>query len=393
MTDPAVRLAEPTFGEDEIAAVVDVLRSGRVTAGEKVRAFEAAIEAMFPGRHAVVCNSGSSANLLAVAERCSPLRSHGRLFAGHHVVVPALAWSTTVWPLVQHGIVPIVVDIDPQTLNIDIEQIRDALIDRDASAIMLVHVYGNPCDLAGIQELIGSHGPLALIEDCCEAMGAMTRGRAVGSFGDAATFSFYFSHHISTIEGGVVITPDPDAAERMRIIRAHGWLRDCRGGSGHLSDGLDPRFTFVDAGYNLRLTEMQAAMGLVQLPKLPGFVATRRRVARALQAVFEPVEWLQVQRELHGASSWFGFPLIVSEDAPMTAADLRQRLEAAGIETRSLIAGNMARQPGMSRYPHIVHGDLPNADAAMRRGFSIGCHQAMTVEHVQHIAETMQLLT
>lgn len=391
MTDPAVRLAEPTFGEDEVAAVVDVLRSGHVTAGEKVRAFEAAIEAMFPGRHAVVCNSGSSANLLAVAERCSPLRSNGRMLPGHHVIVPALAWSTTVWPLVQCGLVPIIVDIDPQTLNIDIERARDALTDNDAPAIMLVHVYGNPCDLAGIQELISSHGPMALIEDCCEALGAMTRGRPVGSFGDAATFSFYFSHHISTIEGGVVVTPDPDVAERMRIIRAHGWLRDCR---QHTPDyGTDPRFTFVDAGYNLRLTEMQAAMGLVQLPRLSDFVAIRRRIARALQAVFEPIPWLRVQRELHGASSWFGFPLIVAENAPMAAAELRARLEAAGIETRSLIAGNMARQPGMSRYPHVVHGDLPNADAAMRRGFSIGCHQAMTVEHVQHIAETMQLLT
>lgn len=364
-----IRLHEPSFGEDEIAAVVETMRSTDVTAGEKVRAMEAAFEEMYPGYHAVMCNSGSSANLLAVAELCSPLRPR-HLKRGDHVIVSALSWSTTVWPWVQYGLRPIIVDIDPDTLNIDPEQVKKY---PEARAIMPVHVYGNPCDMDELQGIAADNG-MHLVEDCCEAMGATLNDRPVGSFGATSTFSFYFSHHITTIEGGMVITQSAAAADRMRMIRAHGWTRDCRRYKGNHE--TDPRFTFVHDGYNLRASELNAAIGLVQLLKLERFVANRRHIAEELKHVFRD---LWTQRE-NGRSSWFGFCL--------RGRGLRRKLEKAGVETRSIICGNIARQPGMGLYPH-VSGDLPHADRVMQEGFSIGCHQGMTVEDVDLINEVV----
>lgn len=368
---PAIRLHESAIGEDEIQAVVDVLRSGQVTAGEKVRAMERAFEDMYPGYQAVMCNSGSSANLLAVADLCSPLRPVP-LRRGDRVIVSALSWSTTVWPLVQYGLVPVIVDIDPDTLNIDPEAVKAAQRDCDAKALMPVHVYGNPCDMDALSGIAAEYG-LHLIEDCCEALGAEIDDRPVGSWG-TSTFSFYFSHHVSTIEGGMVVTKSAAAADRMRMIRAHGWTRDCTRYRG--DHETDPRFTFVHDGYNLRASEVNAAIGLVQLPKLERFVANRRHIAEELQRVFAG-HWTQKE---HGRSSWFGFCL--------RGRKLRRHLQSHGVETRAIIAGNIARQPGMMLYPHVA-GDLPHADRVMREGFSIGCHQAMTTEDVDRIADIM----
>ena len=377
-----VKLHEPTFGEDEIAAVVDVLRSTRVTSGAKVREMERHF-----GSHAVMCNSGSSANLLAVAALRNPVTDQ-RLRQGDEVVVSALSWATTVWPLVQHGLIPVIVDIDPETLNIDPAQVG-AAIGPNTRAIMPVHVYGNPCDMASIRAIADERN-LWMIEDCCEALGSEYDPETVGDF---RTYSFYFSHHITTLEGGMVVAANAEHAELMRILRAHGWTRDLEKPSIHHErhPDIDPRFLFVNAGYNLRASEIAAAMGLVQMGKLPGFVKTRRDIASRLANVvgYYP-EHLAVQRETRaGASSWFGFPIIVREAAPFDAAALREYLERHSIETRSLICGNIARQPGMQLWPHRVAGDLKHADHVMHSGFSIGCHQGMTPESVDHVAAVL----
>lgn len=379
-----VKLHEPTFGEDEIQAVVDVMRSTMVTAGTKVREFEAHF-----GAGAVMCNSGSSANLLTIAALCNP-ETPNHLGPGDEVIVSALSWSTTVWPLVQHGLVPKIVDINPDTLNIDPAEVEKA-IGHKTRAIMLVHVYGNPCDMTPLL-LCRDHG-LVLIEDCCEALGATWRAQPVGSFGDWATFSFYFSHHITTLEGGMVRATTSDMTNLLRILRAHGWTRDLDDDREYRDKNrdIDPKFLFVNAGYNLRASEVNAAIGLVQLPKLAGFVEARCKAAAMLREIFgRYAHFLSVQKETSGGkSSWFGFPVIVSHLAPFEAKALRTYFERHGIETRSIICGNIARQPGMKLYSHRIVGDLRHADHVMNNGFSIGCHQGMGESECYYVGDVI----
>lgn len=359
-----MRLHEPTFGEEEIQAAVEVLRSTHVTSGEKVQELEACF-----GRYAVMVNSGSSANLLAVAMLCNPAYPN-HIRPGEEVIVPALSWSTTVWPWVQHGVVPVIVDIEPDTLNIDPEQIKRAVSAR-TRAIMPVHVYGNPCRMGTIRELANKL-KLYVVDDCCEALGAQLQ------HGDLSTYSFYFSHHITTLEGGMVVAENQGQADLLRILRAHGWTREMSD-PPHV-EGIDDRFLFVNAGYNLRASEVNAAIGLVQIEKLPGFVTQRRRIAERLKAVFEPYP---VRTQEDRGSSWFGFPVIADQE-------LRQNFEANGIETRPIICGNIARQPGMMHWSHRVVGDLAYADEVMRDGFAIPCHQDMTEADCDHIAQVLE---
>lgn len=378
-----VKLHEPTFGEEEIKAVVDVLRSTNVTQGQKVRGFE---KAFWPHGHAVACNSGSSANLLAI----SALKATGRLKNGDEVIVSALSWSTTVFPLIQHNLIPVFVDCDPQTLNIKTSEVMKALSPK-TRAIMPVHVYGNPCDLKPLSTICGDHD-LLLIEDCCEAMGSEYSGVPIGAGSEStiATFSFYFSHHITTLEGGMVVTKDDGLADMLRIQRSHGWLRDVE--SKDIPDGIDPKFCFVDLGYNLRMTEVQAAIGLCQLPKLEGIVARRREAHRAYKKSLNHIPYLRFQYEIglygekFGKSSCFGFTIVL-DGAPFTATEFRQYLESKGIETRPIICGNIARQPVMKKYPHRVVGNLKHATDVMLNGLSIGCHQDITERDVAYVSE------
>ena len=388
--EPVVRLHEPTFGAEEINAIIEVLLSTRVTQGPKVKAFEAAFSEACGARHSVVNNSGSSANLLGIAAVANVKTENG-LRPGDEVLVPALSWSTTVWPLVQLGLVPVVVDIDPKTLNVDVEQLERA-IGPKTRGVLLVHVYGNPCEMDQIVSLCKDRD-LILMEDCCEALGARYKNTPVGRFGRFGTFSFYFSHHIATLEGGVVITDDFELSELMRILRSHGWVRDVEDAAPHLKgyEHVDPRFLFVNLGYNLRLTEPQAAMGLVQLPKLTGFVEKRRANIQAWHkdlANYRSI--LQFQQETPGGyCTYFGFTMIVDESAPFTAQELSKALKQANIETRPIICGNVAAQPGLQLYPHRAVGDLAQANRVMARGLAIGNHQAIDDAARGYVVETI----
>ena len=376
--NPMVRLHEPTFGADEIFAATETLLSTWVTMGRQVRAFEAAFTGAHGFAEGVMNNSGSSANLLAIAALANPVTQDG-LKPGDEVIVSALSWSTTVWPLIQLGLVPVIVDIDSDTLNIDPGEIERA-IGPKTRAIMPVHVYGNPCDMDALGDICHRHD-LALIEDCCEALGASYKGVPVGGFGRVATFSFYFSHHMTTIEGGICTTNDPALAEMVRILRSHGWTRDTKdpGPLNATYPDIDPRFLFVNLGYNVRPTEMQAAMGLVQLPNLAGYVKARRaNAAYWTEALAGHASVLGLQRETEGGHhSWFGFPMSIAADAPFRTAAFRAYLEDAGIETRPIICGNIAKQPGLQANPHRTVGDLSKASHVMSHAISIGCHQAI----------------
>ena len=384
--NPVVRLHEPTFSADEINAALDCLLSTHVTMGQKVKSFETAFSSSGSFGPGVMVNSGSSANLLAIAALTNP-EARDALQPGDEVIVPALSWSTTVWPLIQLGLMPVVVDIEPATLNVDPNEIEAAITEK-TRGIMVVHVYGNPCEMDAIQDICNRHS-LILIEDCCEALGAIYDGKAVGNFGRVGTFSFYFSHHITTLEGGITIAREQEDAELMRILRAHGWIREVEDQTPWTEryPEIHPRFLFVNLGYNLRATELQGAIGLVQLPKLPKYVKTRRSSAeRFTQQLLAHAPLLHTQNETeNGKHSWFGFPIILSKDAPFSANEIMTTLGGAGIETRPIICGNIARQPGLKLYPHRAHGDLSQASAVMDRGFSFGNHQDIDVEAQDHI--------
>lgn len=353
-----INLHKPTFGEEEIEAAVDVLRTTNVTSGEKVREFESLF-----GPHSVMVNSGSSANLLAVAALCNPL-SRNRLAPGDEVIVSALSWSTTVWPLVQYGLTPVIVDID-DGFNMDPDEMKKAIGPR-TRAVMPVHVYGNPCN----QEIfkIAEENNLTVIEDCCEALGA-----DVGK-SDYNTYSFYFSHHITTLEGGMITTKTTEQADMLRVLRAHGWTREMVNPVHHA--GIDNKFLFINAGYNLRASEVNAAIGLVQHKKLDGFVSKRKEVATRLKTIFKD----SVTQQDNG-SSWFGFPVING---------MREHFDKNGVETRPIICGNIARQPGMKLWPHRVIGTLKNADVIMESGYALPCHQGMTDEDCDYIEKLCQ---
>jgi CDP-6-deoxy-D-xylo-4-hexulose-3-dehydrase len=336
-----------------------------------VKAFERKFCEQYKLSHGVAVNSGSSANLAVI----SAMLELDYLRPGDEVIVSALSWSTTVWPLIQHGLVPVLVDIDPNTFNIDPNEIERAISPK-TRAIMPVHVYGNPCDMRSIVDICERNG-FELIEDCCEALGAAYDGRAVGTFGRAGTFSFYLSHHITTLEGGVAVSPDFDFAERVRILRAHGWIRDMEDKTYYKSEypDIDPRFLFVGLGYNLRMTELQAAIGHIQLDKLDGYVDTRRHNNEEYQKALGKYDFMRFQQQTPlGYTSCFDFAIVLDGNPKYQVRALTDYLATQNIETRPVIVGNLARQPAMERYRHRQVGDLKYATQILHYAFSIGNH-------------------
>lgn len=388
---PVVRLHEATYDDAEIGDFVDCLLRTEVTMGPKVRRFEEAFARKFGHGHAVMVNSGSSANLLAVSALCNPLVK-GRLKPGDEVIVPALCWSTTVWPLIQHGLVPVIVDADPATLDIDPGEVERAVGPR-TRGLMPVHIYGNPCDMDALLPIVRKRG-LVLVEDTCESLGATYRGKAAGSFGRAGTFSFYYSHHITTLEGGMVVTDDFELAEALRVLRAHGWVREMRKPGRHLAENprIHPKFLFVNLGYNLRATEPQGAMGLVQLRKLGRFIRIRAANARGWRSELADLGHLfAFQEETRKArSSWFGFPMRVRPGAGFSAGELMSFMQSRGVEMRPLNAGNIAAQPALRHFPHRVVGDLRHASSIMRDGFTWGNHQLVDARARTYVADTLR---
>jgi CDP-4-dehydro-6-deoxyglucose reductase, E1 len=375
---PVVRLHEPTVSGEEIFAAVDTMLSTFTTMGKKVRAFEQQYAAYAGTQYGVMSNSGSSANLLSVAALANPF-TPDHLKPGDEVIVPALSWSTTIWPVIQHNLMPVIVDCNLQDFNLDLNKLESAISPK-TRAIKLVHVYGNPCNMDAIMSLAKKHH-LFVIEDSCEAMGAKYDNRAVGSFGHIGNLSFFFSHHISTMEGGISITNDFDLTETMRILRAHGWSREADEHQKYINlyPDIDPRFIFINQGYNLRPTEVNAAIGQIQLTKLDALIDRRRETANFfLQALAKYEAFFHFQHETpKGKHVWFGFPLIVKDNAPFTVKEITAHLQNNGIETRPIIAGNMARHPAFKLYAHRIAGDLSNADMIMRKGFAFACHHAL----------------
>ncbi|MBV1900828.1 MAG: DegT/DnrJ/EryC1/StrS family aminotransferase [Kordiimonadaceae bacterium] len=386
--NPKVRLHHPTFGPEEVMALAGQMLTTRVTMGPKVQALEEGFCSLLGYQNGVSNNSGSSANLLMLAA-LTTTKTEDYLRPGDEVILPALTWSTSLWPIIQRGLVPVLVDSDPLTMNVRPEAIEQA-IGPKTRAVMTVPVYGNACDMGAITAICNQH-KLMLIEDCCESMGATYDGKPVGSFGRVGSFSFYFSHHITTLEGGICVTADEDLADMMRIMRSHGWIRDVKNKDRWLSEnlGYDERFTFVNEGYNVRLSEPQAAMGLVQLDKLHGFVAARQQNAAYLnKALSQYDSFLKPQKQTENSThSWFGFPLLVEEAAPFSRDEICSFLNENGVETRPVIAGNLARHPGTNLFNYKTSGTLEGADAVMERGFAVACHQSLTADALEYMTK------
>ena len=365
-------LAADTWADEERAAINRVLDSGRYTIGPEIAAFEKAFAAYHGKRHAVMVNSGSSANLVAVASLFH--KKDRPLQPGDEVIVPAISWATTYHPFQQYGLKLRFVDVELDTLNIDTTQLQAALTPK-TKAIVAVSILGNPAALDIMRAFADAHG-LTMLEDNCESLDAELNGQKTGTFGDIGTFSFFFSHHISTGEGGMLITDDAELDALARAVRAHGWIRDIPDGLDLFEEGEDSfaeAYRFVIPGYNLRPQEFNGAAGLEQLKKLPAMTERRRANLALFQDAFGDDERFMIQRE-NGKSSSFCFPMIVKPDCGLERANVFGPLEEADIGFRMITGGNFPRHDAIQYFDYDIVGDLANADIAHDRGFFVGNH-------------------
>ena len=364
-------LSASTWGTEEAEAIRKTLETGRFTMGEQVALFEREFAAYFGMKHGVMVNSGSSANLVAVAalffKKDRPLRR------GDEVIVPAISWSTTFHPLQQYGLKLRFVDVELESLNMDVAKLERAYTPR-TRAIVAVSILGNPAALDIIQRFAQEHD-LYLLEDNCESMDAELNGRKTGTFGHLNTFSFFFSHHISTMEGGIVLTDDLELDHLMRSIRAHGWTRDLPAGSPLFERRGNDHFEayrFILPGYNVRPLEMAGAIGRVQLKKLPEMTCQRRRNLAVFQSLFAGDERFILQRE-NGSSSSFSFTMILNPACHLDRDRVFSALRDADIGFRMITGGCFLRHDAVRYYDYdVVDGGVPNADLAHDCGFFVG---------------------
>ena len=380
-------LAFSTWGTEEVEAIQKVIDTDMYTMGKPVKQFEDEFAQHFGSPHAVMVNSGSSANLLML----SLLKWKYKLTGD--IIVPVVGWATTYFPVVQNGFRLKFVDVDPNTWNIDVDKLKDA-IDGNTCAIMAVNLLGNSCDYTRIKQLCDEHD-IKLIEDNCESMGAMHDGKHTGTIGLAGSFSFFFSHHIQTMEGGMVLCQNEDDAQYMRSLRAHGWVRDLPADS-HLykktGNAFNDNFIFATPGYNIRPLEMSGAIGSVQLKKWPLIAQTRMDNAKHFVNLFQDKPWCRIQRTV-GHSSWFTFGIVLDGVLKGRRAEIIKALDEAGIQNRPLASRNFLKQPVMRDLDHVTSGDMSAADDIHDNGFFVGNGSKSLIEELDKLYETIVAFT
>ncbi len=384
-------LATTTWDEKEYAAMQRVISSGNFTMGDEVRAFEKLFATTFGTEFALMSNSGSSANLLALAAiRYSSLNPpEGR----NEVIVPAVSWSTTYYPVTQMGFKLKFVDIDISTLNANLESISNA-IDEKTAGVLVVNLLGNPSELEEIRDLCDEHG-LFMIEDNCESMGARYRGKLAGTFAHIGTYSSFFSHHISTMEGGVSVTNSVELLQVMTSLRAHGWTRELPAENfvhNKTGDDFDDLFRFVLPGYNLRPLELEGAIGREQIQKLPEIVSGRRENALRFLDLMARFPDIRVQNEL-GDSSWFGFSLILEKELSGRRSELLSILRDYSIAVRPIVAGNFTKNPVLRHLPHVEFGELPHSDKVHFDGLFVGNHHYSMSREFELLEKSLKKFT
>ncbi|PSW03857.1 DegT/DnrJ/EryC1/StrS family aminotransferase [Photobacterium lipolyticum] len=377
-------LATTTWDENEYQALQTVINSGMFSMGKYVSLFEKEFADYVGSKYCVMVNSGSSANLLAVAAMF--YRKQQALKPGDEVIVPAVSWSTTYYPLHQYGLKLKFVDIDKETLNLDLAQLETAITEK-TRAIFAVNLLGNPVNYHELNRMIEGRD-IVLLEDNCESLGATLDGKQAGTFGLIGTYSSFFSHHISTMEGGMAVTDDEELYHIMLSIRSHGWTRNLPEENLVCTKSDNPfeeSFRFVLPGYNLRPLDMSGALGIEQLKKLPEIVKGRRDNAVTFQKVFTDIEGLEVQKEV-GESSWFGFALIV-KNGKVKRDELVKALTEHGVDCRPIVAGNFVRNDVVKYFDYEVHGELANGDNITDCGLFIGNHHYGIEKELQEVAE------
>jgi CDP-6-deoxy-D-xylo-4-hexulose-3-dehydrase len=380
------------FSNQEINAAIKVLKSGKYTMGELVKKFENKLAEWINIKNLIMVNSGSSANLLIIEALLRGKKK--KLSIGDEVIVPALCWPTTIWPIIQLGLIPKFVDSNPLTLGIDIEKVKK-IISKKTKAIFLIHVLGNAENMSPFIKLCEDHN-LILIEDCCESLGAYNNNKHVGTFGIAGSLSHFYSHHLTTIEGGSVITNNNELADDLRSMRAHGWIRDRKDKKilKNKYQNLDSRFLFVTSGYNFRPLEIQAAIGLEQLKKIDDFLVKREINAKNITNLLSSVEWLSVigkdkiikqfnkKKREH---SWMNIPIILDKKKPIDIIKVKRIFEDNNIETRPIIAGNILKHPV---FKNKFRNTFNIANNILKNGFMIGCHPFIEENQLSLVKKT-----
>lgn len=388
-------------GNRERAFMVEAALDGWLTAGRFNEGFEAALRDFLGAAHVLTVNSGSSANLVALSALTSAELGKRAIRPGDEVVTTAAGFPTTISPILHIGARPVFVDVNPRTWNADAEAVAEALSPK-TRAVILAHTLGMPFDAQAVAALCRERG-IWLIEDCCDALGAQWGGKAAGSFGDMATLSFYPAHHITTGEGGAVFCNNPDLARLARSFR--DWGRHCRcepgrdnacgkrfsGSYGGLPEGYDHKYVYAEAGYNLKITDMAAACGLAQMERLPGFIRARRENYAFLRERLEGCPHLRFpELPPEAFASWFGFPLLLDENRPPERVRVLKALEARGVGTRLLFAGNATRQPFMQGRDFRLAGDLAGSDRLMRSALWIGLWPGLNREMLDYSARCLR---
>lgn len=381
-------LSMATYDVEEILAAVDSMCSFRTTMWEKTVQFERQFGDLLGYPETVMVNSGSSADLLIAFALINPQTK--LLAPGDEILVPSVTWPTQIWSAMMAGLKVRLVDTEPVNLNMDLKDLEAKITPR-TRAISLVHLMGNPCDMDRILTLCQKYD-LVLIEDCCEALGAKFKGQAVGTFGQAGSFSFFFSHHITTMEGGMIVCRDQILSDVFRLLRAHGWARNTKYLQVEPQAGLDQRYMFLNWGFNVRPTELQAGFGLEQLKRQTEFHRQRLKNVGYFQKYLHRHSNLMRSMEVHPQAecSWFALPIMLTQECPFSKGEFLSYLEAQGVETRPVVAGNLALQPVWQLYPELQDADLPGANIVHERGFYIGLYPFDSTQALDRLAETFE---
>jgi CDP-6-deoxy-D-xylo-4-hexulose-3-dehydrase len=388
--------------EDDLVNLIDSCLDLWLTTGRFAKDFEKKFAEFMEQKYCLLVNSGSSANLVAFSALTSPLLGKDAVQKGDEVITVAAGFPTTVNPIIQNGCIPVFIDVEPETHQVDVALLEKALGPK-TSAIMIAHTLGNPFNVKEVKAFCDKHN-LWLVEDCCDAVGARHHGKMVGTFGDIATVSFYPAHHMTMGEGGAVLMSDPKLKKVAESFR--DWGRDCWCPTGvdntcgkrfawnlaELPDGYDHKYIYSHVGYNLKVTDMQAAIGLSQLKKLPGFISKRNENAAYLSSKLNHLlDVISLPKESpHSEASWFGYPITMKEGAKVSRNDVVKFLEKNKIGTRLLFAGNLLRQPLYQTVEKRVIGELKNTDKIMNDTFWIGVYPALNKEHLDYVAKKIE---
>jgi CDP-4-dehydro-6-deoxyglucose reductase, E1 len=388
-------LIAQSFDDNEIVAVVDTLLTGQLTMSKKVKEFETQFAKYLGSPFAVMVNSGSSANLLAFAAATNPLRKK-YLKKGDQVLIPAVCWSTSVWPIIQMGLEPVFVDVNPDTLNMNLEDFESKITSK-TKGVMSVHILGNAAPMTAFIDLCKKHD-LIVIEDTCESLGSKANGKFLGTIGNFGAYSFYYSHHITTGEGGMVTCKTQEDYDLLKCLRAHGWSRELsnRKELEEKYSDVDPRFLFVNLGYNFRPMEVQAAFGILQIDRLQSMNKNRNANRdNLIKALKKHPKWnnqfLFSSSPENVEAAWFGFPCMLNSKIASRKKDYLDYLSSKGVENRPIVSGNFARQPALKLFGIKCNPlDFPGAELINNSGFFIGLHtEVLKDEIIHHLSDVL----